>query len=206
MAQLFTDREAWLTEAASLIIDDILTPIIDASAYGYERPPYRISVGFPKHSRGGKSIAVCFTRAASSDGVNEVFINPEIDDPVEVLDKLTHELIHAFDDCESGHRNFFAHVARKAGLEGALTRTVAGDELRQTLQSYADLLGPFPHRKMQLDTTHKKQKTRMRRVSCSSPECGFHFRTTAVQIAKLANPTTCPACQTGILFEESGAA
>ena len=203
---LFKDRESWLTEAANLILDDILTPIIDRkpfSHWSYDRPVFRISIGFPKHSRGGKAIAVCFTRESSSDGVNEIFINPEIDDPVEVMDKMVHELIHAYDDCESGHRNFFAYMARRAGLEGPLTATTAGPSLARKLKEYAEMLGVFPHRKMQLDRTHKKDGTRQLKVECDNRECNFLFRTSERQLAKLFVPGMeapfCPACDEGHL-------
>lgn len=199
---LFADREAWLTEAANLILDDILTPIAEAK-YEYERPSIRISIGFPKHSRGGKAIAVCFIRAASSDGVNEIFINPELDDPIKVMEAMVHELIHAYDDCASGHRHFFAHVARKAGLEGPLTSTIAGSDLSKRLNSFAELLGVFPHRKMQLDHTHKKDGTRQLKVHCDNADCQFIFRSSKVQLDKLFKGELerpyCPACDEGKL-------
>jgi len=188
----FDTREQYLTEAANLILDDVIMPVVEAKGFDYQRPTFRISVGFPKHSRGGKAIAVCFSRAASSDGVNEIFVNPEIDDPIRVLDCTAHELIHAVDDCQSGHRNFFAKVARGIGLEGKLTATVAGPELRSTLEQFASLLGAFPHHRMHADRTHKKGATRMLKVQCS--ECGFHFRTSAAQASMIPAAHQCPAC------------
>ena len=200
---LFKDRESWLTEAGNLILDDILTPVVKKAGYEYERPQFRISIGFPKHSRGGKSIAVCFVRAASTDGVNEIFINPELDDPVAVMEAMVHELVHAYDDCASGHRNFFATVARKAGLEGPLTATHCGDKLLGKLKEYAGLLGVFPHRKMQLDKTHRKDGTRQLKVWCDDATCGFIFRTSEIQLAKLFRKEVeapfCPACDVGHL-------
>lgn len=197
----FQDRESWLTEAANLMLDDIIMPVVDASDYDYERPNFRISVGFPKHTRGGKAIAVCFVREVSTDGVNEIFINPEIDNPVEVMSSMAHELIHAVDDCASGHQNFFAYVARKIGLEGKLTSTHAGESLEAKLVEYSDLLGAFPHSRMSIEKGRKKQTTRQIKVSCQNSDCGFIFRTSQTQIEKLfSNPhATCPACVRGQL-------
>ena len=199
---LFQDRESWLTEAANLILDDLLMPIVEGK-YEYQRPDFRISIGFPKHSRGGKAIAVCFIKEASSDGVNEIFINPEIDEPVKVMEAMAHELVHAIDNCKSGHRHFFAHVARKAGLEGRLTATHAGDKLMVTMNEYAALLGPFPHSKMVLDQGHKKDSTRQLKVECDDPSCKFLFRTSQRQLSKLFSEHMerpyCPACQEGQL-------
>lgn len=184
--QLFDDREAWLTEASNLILDDIIMDECE----GYARPNFRISIGFPKHSRGGKAIAVCFRKEASTDGVNEIFINPEIDSPVDVLESVAHELIHAVDNCESGHRNFFARVARAIGLEGKLTATYAGEQLKGVLESYSVLLGQFPHAKMNMDKVRKPDTTRQLKVECN--DCGMIFRTSRKWQVKVQS---CPCCE-----------
>jgi hypothetical protein len=205
---LFPTREAYLTEAANLALDDLIMPVVEKwnesrGSGVFDRPNFRISVGFPKHSRGGKAIAVCFAKEASSDGVNEIFINPEIDDAREVMEAMVHELIHAVDNCQSGHQNFFAFVARKVGLEGKLTATIAGESLNINLREYAELLGNFPHQKMVMDKTHKKDSTRQLKVSCWNTDCGFMFRTSAAQRSKLIpDLSTCPACQRGKLTWE----
>lgn len=193
MALVFQTREQYLTEAAALILDDLIMPAVESSPFDYPRPNFRISVGFPKHSRGGKAIAVCFNVEASSDGVNEIFINPEIDEPIRVMDCIAHELIHAVDNLKSGHRNFFARIARKIGLEGPFTATHAGDQLRRSLEEYSALLGDFPHHKMNIDKGHKKAATRMIKVECS--DCGFHFRTSQAQINRMSHVAECPACR-----------
>lgn len=206
MNALFPTREAYLTEAANLLIDDLLMPIIDKwnakEGDQIDRPVFRISVGFPKHSRGGKAVAVCHAKSASTDHVNEIFINPEIDNPIEVMEAMAHELIHAADDCASGHQHWFAFAARKLGLEGKLTATIAGASLRANLKEYADLLGSFPHHKMVSDKAHKKDGTRQLKVECWNNDCGFLFRTSAVQRSKLGESGTssCPACNRGKLI------
>jgi len=201
---VFPTREAYLTEASNLILDDLLMPLAEKYGNGQEAPKFRISVGFPKHSRGGKAIAVCFVKEASSDGVNEIFINPEIDSPLEVLGSVVHELIHAIDNCESGHQNFFAKMARAVGLEGPLTKTVPGLDLQLTLMGYIDLLGGFPHNRMVTDRVHKKDSTRQIKVCCSDTQvCGFMFRTSRRQIEKL-HDSTCPACYSHTLVVQDG--
>ena len=193
MALIFDTREAFLTEAAALCLDDVIMPVVEASKFEFERPRFRISVGFPPNNRGGKTIAVCFVREASGDGVNEIFVNPTIDDPLHVLEAVAHELIHAVDNCASGHRNFFAHVARKIGLEGKLTATVAGDKLAATLREHIGLLGDFPHHKMNVNAGRKKGGTRMLKMKCRWDDCGFQFYTSAAQIERM-NSHDCPAC------------
>ena len=204
---VFPTREAYLSEAAGLILDDLIMPFIEseslinpATGACYVRPDYRVSVGFPKHSRGGKAVAVCFSKEASTNGMNEIFINPEIDDPIEVLSAVTHELIHATDDLRSGHRHFFAAVARSVGLEGPLTATFAGDALKATLEEYVAMLGSFPHNRMVMDRAHKKGTTRQLKVECDWLLCGFMFRTSQAQMDKMmSSHRRCPACTNGKL-------
>jgi len=184
------DREAWLTEAAALIHAEKIGPALPA---GHVIPhPYRVSVGYSPRSKGGKVIAFCAIAAASADRHNEIFVSPAIDDSIEVLAALAHELVHQADDCASGHRNFFARVARRIGLEGPLTATTAGPELAQYLQTIVDLLGPIPHAKLDLNLAKKKQTTRMIKVACQS--CDFSFRTSQANIDKITS-WTCPSCQ-----------
>jgi hypothetical protein len=194
--QLFETREAYLQEACNLILDSLIMDTCPEK----QRPEFRVSLGFPKHTRGGKAIAVCFNRASSTDGVNEIFINPEIDEPIQILESCVHELIHAVDDCVSGHKGFFARVAREVGLEGPLTATVAGNNLAKRLNDFAELLGAFPHHKMV--ATHKKDGTRQLKVECS--ECGFLFRTSRKQVSRIRHDAACPCCDTRGTLQEEG--
>lgn len=188
-----TDREAWLTEASGLILADIILPAANMDA----EPPFRISIGFPT-GRASRALACCYKRQVSDDGVNEIFVSPACAESITVLAAVVHELIHACDDCESGHRNFFARTARAAGLTGPLTATAAGDALTRTLQSYVDLLGPIPHAAMNM-AKRPKQSTRMLKLTCLDLTCGFTFRTTARQLAKLSAQPICPACEESYL-------
>jgi predicted Zn-ribbon and HTH transcriptional regulator len=106
-----------------------------------------------------------------------------------VIADVAHELIHAFDDCESGHQGFFAHVARYIGLEGKLTQTHAGDELRADLQELVDMLGDYPHHRMDV-TQIKKDSTRQLKVECK--DCGCIFRTSKKWMDRVEN---CPVCK-----------
>jgi hypothetical protein len=42
-------------------------------------------------------------RRASAGGVNHIFLGPQEGDPAAMLVSLLHDLIHAADDCASGH-------------------------------------------------------------------------------------------------------
>lgn len=161
-------REAWLNEAAALILDAVIMPV----AWMHTRPTVRLSIGFPKGGSG--VIAECWRTEASADGVNEIFVTPEIDNSHVICTALVHELIHAVDDCASGHRNFFARTARAAGLEGRLTSTVAGPELTETLFTFVKALGGIPHAKLDYNKRGKKDKCRQLKIECES--CGAVWR------------------------------
>lgn len=208
MAQVnpqFATREDWLVAAADVLLDGTVMPAALKVNPESKRPTIRITTGFSKYSRGSakaKVVASCFQRAASTDGVNEVFVNPEIDDPIDVLGNVVHELIHAVDDCASGHKRggFFARTAIMAGLVGPATATKPGLELSLELTDLIEALGPFPHSRMQLDQVHRKQETRQLKVYCAAG-CGFVARTSAKWIGRWeqANPT-CPCCASTLTF------
>lgn len=167
------NREAWLVAA----IDELrpLFDAIDAPAYPEK---LRVSCGWPKGG-GRKAIGQCFPSGWSKDGFVEMFISPELDDPLEVLATLVHELIHALDNCESKHRGFFRKTAIAIGLEGKMTATVAGEALLHKLNDVLARLGTYPHSQLRKELI-KKQGTRMVLVKC--PKCGWQCRTTKKHI------------------------
>ena len=59
--------------------------------------------------------------SASADDVNHIFLGPQEGDPAAMLISLLHELIHAADDCQSGHKGAFAEAATRLGFEGPMT-------------------------------------------------------------------------------------
>ena len=65
-----------------------------------------------------------------------------------MLVSLLHELIHAADDCTSGHRGAFAEAATRLGFEGPMTQTPPGIELTAEVITLAEALGPLPHAKL----------------------------------------------------------
>ena len=187
------DREEWLTEAMHMILGDIIAPAI---APDWEPlNPFRVSVGYPPRSRANsKVVAVCIVSAASADKHNEIFVTPAIDDSMVILANLAHEGVHQSDDCASGHKNHFARVARRIGLEGKLTATTAGVLLNSKLAKIVDTLGEIPHAKINLDAAKTKQTTRMIKVACPDVDtCGFSYRTSQTNISKITD-LLCPAC------------
>ena len=89
-------REAWLLFAVAEI-----EPIFCEK--GYRIPDVRVSCAFPSGSRRSSIVGQCWGTSCSSDGKNEIFITPKYDKAIDVLDTLTHELVHAVDNCEHKH-------------------------------------------------------------------------------------------------------
>ncbi|MEE8481889.1 MAG: hypothetical protein V3S12_00920 [Acidiferrobacterales bacterium] len=192
MTNLALDREAYLTELCSMILDSELLPHVGED----KRPPIRVSVGWPKGTRGGnKSIAQCWARRMSNDGVNEIFVSPNISDVATIAHTLQHELIHAILDLADGHKGRFAVLARASGLEGKLTATVASVAQATRLCELTDLLGDYPHATLN-DKLRKKQTTRNLKFACV--DCGFTARTSGKWIHRIQG-ANCPACDGGFL-------
>lgn len=170
-----TTREGWLVSAINALGAGIFA---DAAI---TLPAVRVSVGWPG-GRGKKNTVIgqCWNTSAAADGVAQLFISPVLDDAARVLDVLIHEMIHAVDDCQNGHKGPFAKMAKRVGLTGKMTATVASPELAERLASLAEELGAYPHAALTnggSTSGPKKQGTRMLKVEC--PEDGYTIRTTA---------------------------
>ncbi|MEE4109514.1 MAG: hypothetical protein V2I24_09215 [Halieaceae bacterium] len=198
---LTTDREAWLTEAASLLLDTVVAPACQALGHEYTSAladlgdSWRVACGWPIGSRAGARRGIagqCFARSASAAGLAEVFISPRLYEGPQVLATLLHELLHAVDDCRDGHRGRFAAMARAVGFVAPLTELHLTDALTAELAEMAELLPPYPHAALDVNAGRKKQGTRMVKVECGA--CGFLFRTTAKHLAALDESSPCPAC------------
>jgi len=170
------NREAWLNKAI-----EELRPLFEESEVKWpDGVAMRASVGWPVRgalSKTKRRIGECHPMESSKDSVNEIFISPWVSDPVEVLATEIHEIVHAIDNCKSGHRGFFSKSIRKLGLEGKVTDTHAGDKLTARLNVIIQRLGEYPHATLDPATLdRKKQSTRMIKIAC--PSCGYTARTT----------------------------
>lgn len=155
-------------------------------------PNIRVSCGFPlgKPYRGERRIhGQCFHSKISADGSSQVFISPRISDSLEVGSILVHELVHAADRCESGHKGNFRRIATAIGLEGRMASTTAGLELTARLNDIIKEIGQYPH--AALNPQRHPQSTRMVKLVC--PHCGYIVRTTAKWLA-----VGSPKCPDGI--------
>lgn len=196
-----SNRESWLVKAV-----EALRPLFaeidathDGEAIDTTIPTVRISVGFPGGGSAKKRIGECWAPAAATDEVSQLFVSPILDDAARVLDVLSHELIHAIDRCESGHKGRFTKIAKGLGLTGKMTATVASPELKEKLDAIVEELGPYPHAALSLGgatSGPKKQGTRMIKVEC--PDDGYTLRTTAKWLA-----VGLPTCPCGTVMQQA---
>lgn len=179
-----TNREEWLTQAAV----HLNRMIAETTAL---KPAKKIAVsaGWPRNDRKGTVIGQCFAGSASK-GTNHVFISPLLGTAAEVLPVLLHELIHAADDCENHHNGAFRKAWKVLGFIDKPTTSVPGKELKDSLREIARELGKYPHSKLTTMDLPAKQTTRMLKVTCADPECGYVLRTTAKWI-EVGLPTCC---------------
>lgn len=183
-------REQWLATG----LDDLSALALER---GYGTPEHiRVSCGLPSRgalSTKNRSIGECWPSKASTDRHFQLFVSPTLDEPIQVLGVLTHELVHAIVGTDAGHKGAFRQCALALGLEGKMTATYAGSELTARLREIISTLGPYPHGRL-TGSNHRKQSTRMLKIIC--PACGYTARTTRQWLE-----TGLPTCPCGAEME-----
>lgn len=157
-------REQWLLKATSLLQSDVF------KQHG-SIPKVRVSVGFTGSRK--TALGVYWRSDSVNDKIPQIFISPILDDRIECLETLVHELVHACTPGD-GHGKHFRKLALKVGLTGKMKETVAGPDLKTRLEKLSEKLGPFDQSKINLQD-RKKQTTRMIKLECL--ECGYIART-----------------------------
>lgn len=187
-----TNRESYLIESIELLRDLFREA-------GSEIPPVRVSVGWPGGRGGVKVLGKCWKREASRDGAFQIFVSPMVEDTIQALGILVHELCHACTDCQ-GHTHEFKVLARALGLEGKLTSTYPSNRLIERLNALTvEKLGKYPHAALTPEKSgEKKQGTRL--VKCVCPQTGYTVRTTRTWIAAFGPPLS-PATKLPMVVE-----
>lgn len=157
-------RESWLLAAVAL-----LRPVFIAKHHVIPAQ-VMVSCGFASTGVRSHHIGQCWPTTSSANAQNQIFISPALHEPIEVLDTLVHELVHAVDDCKHKHGPAFRKIALSLGLKGPMRSANAGPELRQTLAQMAQQLGAYPHGKLQIA---RRQAVARARPRAECPDCGF---------------------------------
>lgn len=135
-------REDWLHRA---IVE--IRPVLEKLGFKLPEKVY-VSVGFG--SGGGRYeskrvLGVCWHSSHSADGGSHIFISPTIGDTAKAVLTLVHELLHAIDDCQSGHRGEFRRMATEVGFEAPFTTLNPDIKLTAIALEIAAVLGEYPH-------------------------------------------------------------
>lgn len=195
------NRETYLQEATKTLRKSLFSP------KGYKVPTVKLSISWA--SRGNKSsktksgvsvLGQCYPTQLSDDGINHVIITPALngstlEGSLRILGVLVHELVHAVDNCESGHGQAFKQCATAVGLTGQMRSTGESEWLQQLLtDKVIKKLGLFPHETLR--TGGRTQTTRNIKVSCSC--CDFSFRTSNKNL-NMIHDYSCPTACGGTL-------
>jgi len=174
-------REEWLMEAVEQI-----KPIFER--VGYQIPPVKVSIGFPSTGSKGRHLGQCWSTKSSEDGLNQIFLAPHLETPVEYLDTLVHELVHAVDNCSSRHGAGFKKIAKDVGLKGPMRSAGAGETLMKDLVKISDLLGNFSHARLSIQKAASNVGAKRPGAKCS--KCGYEI----VMLKKFMDigPPLCP--------------
>lgn len=187
----YVNREQWLMGAV-----DHLIPIFERA--GYMVPVVKVSVGFPSTGAKSRHLGQCWSTKSAVDGINQIFIAPHLQTPFDFLDTLVHELVHAVDDCQSGHGDNFKKIALDVGLKGPMRSAGAGDWLKQDLMRIVDKLGAFPHGRLNLPVRSMQKAPKRPGARCA--KCGYEI----VMFKRYLHlgPPLCPKDMEGM--EETG--
>lgn len=197
-------REDWLLDAYEKLRDwfaeraDVKLPEM-----------IRLSAGFGYGAKSENKIILgqCWATWKAKDKVNQVFLSPEVADPIEILAIMVHELAHVVDDCKHKHAKPFRDIALAVGLTGKMTEVHVTDALRDYLALLAIELGDYPHSALIVTRTRKmvgpdgkpttdrgrsgpeKQEARMIKFECLG--CGWTGRSSAKWLRTPPMPEHC---------------
>jgi hypothetical protein len=152
-----TNQQTWVEQAYHLIRAQIIPSAPEKTIVTY---------GFPKGKRGGKHLGQCWNHPVENQQA-VIFIHPcQWTAPLEVLDTLVHEMVHAATP-GAGHKGAFKQLAQSIGMRGPMTTASAGPELVLRLNGLAKELDEFPA--AGFDPPTKKQTSRLRLYQCACP-------------------------------------
>jgi hypothetical protein len=178
-------REDWLNRATALFTKHWATMAVVVPA------DVQLSCGFPGGGSVYRRIGECWPRARSEKKVNQIFISPVIAQPTRALDILGHELLHAVDDCASGHGQVFTKNSGRVGYSGGKHSTAETPQAKAHLVLMAKLLGKYPHGAVVLKQKKAKESSGLHKFECE--EHGDVIYSTAKKVDEFGAPR-CREC------------
>lgn len=178
----YETREEWLNAVVKLLAEKLFAPL-------ELRLPekLRASCGIC----GGKFVGLCVKPDCADDGACHMFVDPLLNDPVEVIGTLAHEMVHAHcyaegHDCK--HKGLFLKVFRDIGFECKATAqfVTPNTELHATCSGIAIAVGPYPHAPVRRKQKPKKAHAWVSYISTSNEE--YVVRANKNTVADLGPP------------------
>ena len=187
------NRETWL----NLMIDKAV-PIFDNAGFKISdiREKLKVScsmmVGQRKSSKFG-AIGQHLPTEWNKEQNHEMLISPTLENGVQVVGVLIHEMCHAiqrymYGNTVKAHGKEFRKIALAVGLQGKMTQTTESPELKIIIKNWITEIGKYPHSEIKL-SGRKKQSTRMLKLECE--HCGFIARCSNGAINNYGLPTHC---------------
>jgi hypothetical protein len=180
-------REEWLRHGIELVDQQIFNGSLNLEKH----KDFQIACGWTKGQNAlGETIFPYDGEDVTLDDFFPVTIhvNCTVKDPVEMIEILVHESIHAFFDIKR-HGNGFSTKAKEVGFEKPYTKLIPSQWLRDNCESiYSQLkeqYGDFPGKAI---TIHKKEgeekprKSNIIKFFC--PECGYEMKTSRMMFEK----------------------
>lgn len=204
--ELTIKRAEWLENVANDLVQDTILPVAEYRGINgaHRYMSYRIATA-PISSRSNiKVLGNCKNRAYDiADMTNEIIIDSSLGelDSYLVVQVLLHELIHAFDDCESGHGKRFFKMASSCGFEPPFKVLKASESLEVLAEKLVEKWGFLPHSGTKEVQKSKSKKARSKKLLCIN--CDFQARVSALWMDKINfSNAFCPVCHfTGTLEE-----
>lgn len=185
------NREGWLTELAKQV-----EPIFK----GLPIAAYRITCGWPCQnalSLRKRRIGECHGVQSSKGKVNELFISPTIDNPLEVAGVVCHELTHVVAGVEAAHKGKFVKLSKLIGLvKGKPTVAMPGERLNEKLEKIIKSLGKYPHQALLPVARTKTKSSSVTKLVCS---CGCFVTISNKWLEEVGPPTCACGNQMGVV-------
>jgi len=173
-------REQWLASLAQRSASLIARSIADG---GDEEPTLRLACGFPPATGRKQVLADILPPTASEDFTAEIFVSPEVDNPLEVARLVLPLLVVAHSgDYKRGAR--YREACARLGLTDGETPSWLTDRL--------NALGSYPHAQVTVPE-RAKQSTRLIKVVCMHDHDPYIARVSRKTLDTFKAPI-CPAC------------
>lgn len=184
LTPLHSTREEWLTRAVQAVRQEYPALPLPQNI--------RVACGFPSTASRSGTVGETWADTASRDKTIEILISPVIDKPSEVLAVLLSQLAHALPGAMN-HGTAYRAAAQAFGLEPLRAdwkATRGAEDFESMYQKILSDLGPYPHAALVPTSMKAKQTTRLLKVQCPDPICGYTVRVTGKWI-KVGLPTCC---------------